>query len=372
MRLRTAVAVAATTLAGAGTAALAAGRYGSGLALRPAVAGPAPDPLLGVRKVTADRVVLTRGPTALRPGVYGLAGIGVHAAVGAVTAQDTTTVTRELLRVDHGTLTAGDFVRTTAQTHRGDPGTALGLSFEDVTVPGELGPLPAWFVPGPRATWVILVHGAGATREHALNLMPALYRFRLPQLVVSCRNDPGAPASPDGLGHLGATEWRDVDAAVRYAADHGVHRIVLLGWGTGATMALTVAAESAERERVAGLVLDSPVLDWRAAVRGALRSRGLPAALTPLAVRAAEGRTGRYGLRHAHPPEPVLPDLLPVLLAHGPDDTFADWHDSRRLAELKPGTVAPYTVPGAPHAAMWNADPKAYEETLRRFLTPLM
>lgn len=62
MRLRYAVAAAATTVVGAGAAALAAGRYGSGFALNPAVAGPAPESLITVRSVTPDEVVLTRTP----------------------------------------------------------------------------------------------------------------------------------------------------------------------------------------------------------------------------------------------------------------------------------------------------------------------
>ena len=31
-----------------------------------------------------------------------------------------------------------------------------------------------------------------------------------------------------------------------------------------------------------------------------------------------------------------------------------------------------HEVADAPHGAMWNAGPAQYEETLRRFLTPLM
>jgi pimeloyl-ACP methyl ester carboxylesterase len=259
----------------------------------------------------------------------------------------------------------------TPQVYTGDPGSALALDFTEVTVAGELGPLPAWFVPGDRATWVIVVHGVGATREHALNVVPVLHRFRLPQLVISYRNDPGAPASPDGLGHLGATEWRDLDAAMRYAAGQGAERIVLYGWSTGATMALRALHESAVRDRVAGLVLDSPVLDWRSTVRAAATQRGLPAPLTPLAVRAAEGRAGSYAARQGDVADPRRL-TAPALLVHGPDDTFASWDATRRLAERRPDLVALHTVPGAPHAAMWNVDPDGYEETLRRFLTPLM
>ncbi|MCZ9337233.1 alpha/beta fold hydrolase, partial [Streptomyces sp. TRM76130] len=81
------------------------------------------------------------------------------------------------------------------------------------------------------------------------------------------RGDAGAPRPPGGLRRFGETEWRDLDAAVRYAVDHGARKVVLLGWSTGATMALHTATRSALRDRIAGLVLDSPVLDWRATVR---------------------------------------------------------------------------------------------------------
>lgn len=371
MRLRFAVAAVATTVVGAGTAALAVGRYGSRFALKPSVAGPPPEGLIAVHSVTRDRVVLTRTEATARKGVYGLTGIGVHATVGAVTEQTAYSVTRQLLRVQHGALGGGGFVRMTAQAYCGDPGGAHGLRFSDVEVPGELGPLPAWFLPGARGTWVIAVHGVGATREQVLNVLPALRRFRLPQLVPAYRNDPGAPPSPDGIGHLGDTEWHDLDAAMRYAVDHGARRLILYGWSTGATMALRALNQSSVRDRVGGLVLDSPVLDWRSTVKAAVTARGLPAALTPLAVRAAEGRTGLHNPRHS---DAAVPSAItvPTLIVHGPDDDFAPWAASRELADRRPDMVAFHSVPGAPHAAMWNADPDTYEERLRRFLTPLM
>jgi pimeloyl-ACP methyl ester carboxylesterase len=366
------VAAAAVTVVGAGTLALAAGRYVSGFALKPSAAGPPEESLIAVREVGRDRVVLTRTAASARHGVYGLTGIGTHATVGAVRDQDAYTVTRELRRVQRGVLAGGGFVRMTPQAYCGDPGSAFGLDYTDVEVPGDLGPLPAWYLPGARRTWVISVHGQGATREHCLNLVPALHRFRFQHLVLGYRNDPGAPASPDGIGHLGETEWHDVDAAMRYAADNGALRIVLYGWSAGAAMALWALDRSPVRDRVGGLVLDSPLLDWRGAVKSAVTARGLPAALRPLAVRATEGRTG---LRAATPrtgPQTPPDPTVPTLVVHGPDDTFASPEDSRALAGRQPDRVALHNVAGAPHAAMWNADPDGYEEALRRFLTPLM
>ncbi|MFD0268473.1 alpha/beta hydrolase family protein [Streptomyces sp. NPDC127106] len=374
MRTATATAAAvATTLVGAGAAAVAAGRCAADAALRPGRPLPG-GPRLSVHSTAPGRVALTRCLASLRPGTYGLTAPGVHAVVGSVlddVAHDPDTVVRRLLGVAHGSLDPGTRVALTPQIHAGDPGTALGLEHADVDVPGELGALPAWFVPAARATWVIAVHGLGTGREHPMVVMPLLRRLRLPVLALSYRGDPGAPASPDGLGHLGESEWRDVDAAIRYALRYGARRVVLHGWSTGAAMALHAAERSALADRIAGLVLDSPVLDWHATLRALVAARHTPAALLPLAVRAAEGRAGlRAG--HRRPGEDAGALHVPVLIFHGPDDTIAPWEPSRRLAAARPDLVTLRTVRDAPHGAMWNADPHAYEEALRRFLTPLM
>ena len=368
----------AATCVGAGAAAVAAGRYVSGLALTPRHDGAAPGPVIGVddepltvHQATADSVTLTRSLISSRPGHYGLSGAGVHAMVGKVLDTRPDAVTRVLERVESGSLRPGTRVRLTPQLYAGDPRTSLGLEFSPVAVDGELGDLPAWLLPGDRDTWVITVHGLGMTLHHPMNVLPLLHRLRFPVLNVSYRNDPGAPKSPDGIGHLGDTEWQDVDAALRFASRYGAERVILYGWSVGAAMALRVADHSSLRRRVIGLVLDSPVLDWQSAVRGIAHGRGVPDALVPLAVRAAEGRTGLHAERLADSAEP---DRLavPTLLFHGPDDTLAPWQASRRFAERRPDLVTLHTVQDAGHQAMWNADPGSYEEALRRFLTPLM
>ncbi|MEU6311710.1 alpha/beta fold hydrolase [Streptomyces sp. NPDC047014] len=376
MRTVTATAAAVTTtLLGAGAAAVALGRYAADAALRPEPGRPLPGGRrLSVHSAAEDRVELTRSLLSLRPGVYGLTAPGLHAAVGEVlpgAGHGPDTVVRRLLAVTHGRLAPGTRVTLTPQVYAGDPRSALGLDHADVDVPGELGALPAWFVPAIRDTWVITVHGLGATREHPMAVMPLLHRHRLPVLALAYRGDLGAPASPDGLGHLGESEWRDLDAAIRYALRYGARRVILHGWSTGATMALHALERSALADRISGLVLDSPVLDRHATLRGLAAARRTPAAVLPLAVRSAESRAG---LRADRRPPGADPAALrvPVLIFHGPDDTLAPWEPSRRLAAARPDLVTLHTVPEAGHGAMWNADPAGYEETLRRFLTPLM
>ncbi|MCX4879876.1 MULTISPECIES: S9 family peptidase [unclassified Streptomyces] len=372
MRTVKATAAAVTVALAAGAASVAAGRFASDAALKTPPGRPLPtEPRLTVHATAAGQIALTRDLAALRPGTYGLSGDGTHAVVGPVldtATHSADTVVRRLERVTHGALDPGDKVWLTPNVHIGNPSTALGLDHTDVDIPGELGSLPAWFVPGVRNTWVITVHGLGATREHPMNVMEFLHRQRFPVLDLAYRGDRGAPRSPDGLNHLGETEWRDVDAAIRYAVNHGARHVVLHGWSTGATMALRAAAHSALRESISGLVLDSPVLSWATTLRALASARRTPGALLPLAVRAAQGRTGLERDRTAGAAQLTVPTLI----FHGPDDTLAPWEYSRRLADAHPGLIALRTVPQAGHGAMWNADPKAYEEALRRFLTPLM
>lgn len=369
----TAAAVTATLAAGA--ASVAAGRLASDVALKAPPGRPLPtEPRLTVHGTAAGQITLTRDLASLRPGTYGLAGNGSHAVVGPVlqgAPHLPDTVVRRLERVTHGPLHPRDKVWLTPNLYVGDPRSALGLDHTDIDVPGELGALPAWFVPGVRETWVITVHGLGATREHPLNLMEFLHRRHFPVLDLAYRGDHGAPRSPDGLNHFGETEWRDLDAAIGYALRHGAQRVVLHGWSTGATMALRAALHSELRDRVSGLILDSPVLDWEATLRALARARHTPRSLLPLAVRAAQGRTGLHDGRLTGGSD-VMRLMAPTLIFHGPNDEVAPWRFSRRLAEARPNLVALHTVPKAPHGAMWNADPDGYEEALRRFLTPLM
>ncbi|QMU71959.1 S9 family peptidase [Streptacidiphilus sp. P02-A3a] len=363
-----AAAVGATAVA-AGAVALAAGRAVSEFSVRPkhadAEAGG-----LRVHASALDRVELTRGWETQRRGRYGLEwGERNRAVVGEVLGTGPQTVVRAL---ESGPVpAAGTAVRITPQVYTGDPGSALGLRFDTVAVPGELGPMPAWQLPGVRDLWVVAVHGSGTDRQQTLPLLPVLHRLKVPALAVSYRNDPDAPPSADGIGHFGETEWRDVDAAVRLALDSGAGQILLYGWGLGATMVLQTADRSAWRHSVRGIVLDSPVLDWRDTARRRAARRGVPDALAVLGARAAEGRSG---VDPGDIDRLALGDDLraPVLLMHSPDDTVAPVGPARRLAALRDDLVWYREFPGAEHEALWNSDPSGYEDTVRRFLTPLL
>ncbi|WP_323189283.1 hypothetical protein [Kitasatospora sp. NBC_00240] len=370
MRWGTAAVVAAAA-AGTGVAVLALGRKVSERAVHPRADRASGARVVRVLGLAAGRVTLTRTVETARPGHYAIEwGVDGHGVVGEILQSDQQGVTRRLERADTGTLETGTVVRLTPRVLLGNPTTALGLPFLDTAAVGESGPLPAWYLDGMRGTWVLLVHGPGADRQQTLPVIALLNRLRLPVLAVTYRGDDGAPASPDGLGHFGDTEWRDVEAAVRLALDSGAGKVVLYGWSLGATMALQTAARSAWADAVCGLILDSPVLDWSRTVRREAAGAGVSAPLAGLGAPGGPGALrGRPGglrpARRGHRPagagpaaaepgrhrRPVVGRRPPGRAPREPGHPAAGARRrARRAVERRPGRVRG-EPPALPHAA---------------------
>ena len=339
-----------------------------------------------VLAVGAGSVTLRATPETIAPGRYGLwldSGEG-HARVGEVIDHDeqARTVTRRLLAVDHGRLREGP-ARWNQYFYAGTP-AALGLPFEDAAVPTDLGDMPAWFVPAAqgvpvRDCWAVLVHGRGATREECLRALPVLHRLGFPALVVSYRNDVGAPRSRGGRYHLGDSEWLDVESALLFTAERGAAEVVLFGWSMGGAIVLQLVARSWAADRVRAVVLDAPVLDWRHVLDHHARLNGLPDAVGRLAQSVLQHRAAR---RLLGVDAPLSLDRLdwvsraaelrvPLLILHSEDDEFVPAEPSRRLAAARPDVVTYVPSTGARHTKEWNVDPEGWDSAVARFLLEL-
>ncbi len=320
-----------------------------------------------VEGLPPGQIVLTRNEDSQRPGVYGLEWTGGHASVGAIVGESAHTVTRRL-RAVRGYLTPGMDVGVEANVYAGDPAQAFGLPSRMVQVPGELGPMPAWSVPGRGNTWAIVVHGINGTPQEGLRLIPTLHQAGLPTLLITYREDQGAPPSPDGFHHMGLTEWRDLAAAARYALAHGARRLLLVGYSMGGAIVAQFMQRSPLARRVSGLVLDAPALDWRRVLEFNATQKGFPAlAALPLewaiGARIDADWDSLDALRH---PEDFQ---LPILLFHGTDDKVVPISTSDDFAAELPDWVTYYRVPGAGHTESWNVAPALYQRRLRRFLS---
>lgn len=324
----------------------------------------------------AQTIELTRTRDTELPGRYGLFTSGTYGYVklGAVLSADATTVRRKLLtqiepgaRVDRSAGFSGWYYSTPSELH---------LPWQNVLIGSPAGPCPAWLFPGESSTWVVQVHGRGVTRAECLRAVPVLHAAGFPNLVVSYRNDGEAPRSRSGSYALGAAEWRDVDAAVSYALRHGAERVILMGWSMGGAVALQTALNSGNRDRIAGLILESPVIDWRSVLRFQARAAGMRAPLPDLAMSALSvPLTARLsGAENAISFDSL--DIVaradelkvPILILHSDDDGFVPADASHALQQARPDLVTMPAFSGARHTKIWNYDQTGWSDAITGWL----
>jgi pimeloyl-ACP methyl ester carboxylesterase len=319
----------------------------------------------------AGRVVtLTAAAATLRPGVYGMSWATGSAMLGAVRRESGGRVDRSVIS---GSMPPIGAPVAIGVSYVGDPRAALELPFSDIGVPTELGPAPAWYIPAPGTpggTWAIMVHGLNANRLEPLRAVAAVHALALPILDITYRNDSAGPRSPDGLAHLGGTEWHDLDAAVNVARGMGARRIVLFGWSMGATLIAGFLAHSAAADLVAAVVLDSPVLSLPATMRFQADEGGISRPVVWGAEQLIRVRTGTNPADVDvldHPPglEP------PTLVIQGTADTLVPAGIARQfvaMASVRGRDVRYLEVPGAEHTEGWNSDPARYDAVCSGFL----
>ncbi len=329
------------------------------------ILGPSRPPTLREQRVLAEapgRIRLSRDGESMQAGAWALEWAGGYGRVGRVLASDASAVEREF-RAVVGRPPVGGYASLRGVARGTDPLEMLGLSYEEVLIDGPLGGCPAWLVPGRDPTWVVYVHGRGANRAEGLRTLATLSARGLPGLLVTYRNDPGAPASPDGFTHLGLTEWQDLEAAVRWALAHGARDVLLAGYSMGGQVALQFVERSALAPHVRALVLESPVLDWEATLAARARAEGFPQAGVALGRFAASLRAGVDWQRLDQVGRAPL-RLPPTLLFHNVHDRFAPFGRSAAFARRRPASVTFVPIEGGNHVEAWNAGPARYAHTL--------
>ena len=300
-----------------------------------------------------------------------------HARLGEIVRDDGRRVERRVASV-----TRGDLSRARAGRLGGwwwlDPGEA-GLPYDDVVVPTPHGDAPAWVVPAVGADdgrWTIAVHGRGVTRAETLRAVPPFREAGWSTLVVSYRNDGEAPRSPDGRYALGDEEWEDVEAALRWVVERGATSVVLVGWSMGGATVLQAATRASGRELVVGLVLESPVVDWRTTLRAQGDAMHLPRPVQEVVLRVLgspvlsrlSGRRTPIDLDRLDLVARADELAVPVLVLHSDDDGFVPSTASHALAAARPDLVQLEVFTVARHTKLWNLDPDRFERVIGAWL----
>lgn len=332
-----------------------------------------PDTRILSLDTAAQTITLSRTPDTELPGRYGLftSGTSTYVKLGSVLSEDDTSVKRKLL-----THVAADARLSPDAAFSGwyyDRAEELQLPFTPELIGSAVGPCPAWLFPaGDGEVWVIQIHGRGTTRAECLRAVPVFHALGITSLVVSYRNDGEAPRSRSGTYTLGATEWRDVDAAVGFARRRGARRIILMGWSMGGAIAVQLSLNSAHREAIAGLILESPVIDWRLVLEYQARAMRVPSAVSGLAIGALQSEWAAPLTRAGSAIPFDRLDVVsragelrhPILILHSDDDGFVPSDASHDLVVARPDLVELKVFEVARHTKLWNYDQDRWSDSI--------
>ena len=334
-----------------------------------------------ISSIDGDMVSIAQGDPAdaalFDRGIMGLVWDGGHATLSDVVDQTDTEVTRMITSIEGDPVVVGTPVDVDSWFYRDDFATALGVETEEITYQTTLGEMDAVFIPGASNTWAVLVHGKDAIPRETMRLGGLMAEAGFPVLAITHRNDQGQPADPSGFHQYGATEWEDVDAAVRYAGSQGAEQVVLGGLSTGGALVLSFLENSDEADRVSAVVLDSPNVNFGATVTHVAARRKIPLIGLPvpssLAWVAKTIGSWRFGVDWRAIDYVSRADQLdvPILIFHGTEDQSVPIETSRDLAAARPDLVTLVEFEGARHVGSWNVDPERYEEELQLFLNGL-
>jgi uncharacterized protein len=336
-----------------------------------------PDTRILSLDTAAQTITLARTPDTELPGRYGLftSGTADYIKLGSVLSEDEVSVKRKLLthvgsdaRLAPEAAFSGWYYDTPEQLH---------LLYTPELIGSTVGPCPAWLFPaGDGDTWVVQVHGRGTTRAECLRAVPVFHGLGITTLVVSYRNDGEAPRSRSGAYTLGATEWRDVDAAVGFARRRGARRVIVMGWSMGGAIALQLSLNSAHGDSIAGLILESPVVDWRIVLDYQARAMRVPPAVSGLAIEALKTEWASPLTRSGGAIPFDRLDVVaraaelrhPVFILHSDDDGFVPSDASHDLAVARPDLVDLNVFEVARHTKLWNYDQGRWSDSIRSWL----
>jgi pimeloyl-ACP methyl ester carboxylesterase len=262
---------------------------------------------------------------------------------------------------------AGEPARLDSWYYPKDP-SSLGIAFADVLVPGPLGDYPAWFIEGSGSTWVIFTHGRGADPREGLRQLSVAESFGYPTLMISYRNDEGAPQT-DGIVRFGQEEWPDLEAAVQYALDNGATDVILTGASTGGAISLALLENSKLADRVRALFFDSPALAMGAVVSYRGEEMGYPGVVVDLGKWFA---TLRFDLDwDAMDYASAIDDItVPALMLHSKEDGTIPYGAVAPIYEQMAGNpeIEVRIVDDAEHVGVWNSYRDDYTTWLTDFL----
>lgn len=361
--------------AGAATLTVIAAATAAGVVVAKKAIHPRPKRTVTVVEVDSDSITVPSDEQTRCPGEY---RVYFHDGqrsilVGDVLSDDGRHVRREIL--GEPAIVPASEDNLVWSGYLLDTPASVSSSFEEVAISADGVTRKAWYFPVDGATTcAIHVHGIHSGRQAILRAVPDTLSAGMSSLVIGYRGDiedgRGLPAT------FGTDEWHDLDAAMRYAVDHGAERLVLVGWSMGATIALHAAARSNLRSQIDAMILICPALDWFAALRAGASKAGFPGFLGSLGALTLTipGLARLPGLGKAIPMRwmrPTPPAGLPILLIHSSGDRDVPLEVSKRFAATPGAAATLVEIAPCPHGMELNRQPELFHRSVENFLRRL-
>ena len=227
---------------------------------------------------------------------------------------------------------------------------------------------------GDKKRWIIHIHGRKASYAETLRNFKQFSELGFSQLAISHETDP----MPLGLGgtrsELGATEWKQLEVAVKHARSQGAEKIILFGWSLGGLFVNQFLAHSKETSAIVAAVFDSPLLDYRGTLQLQAGRTGVDRSIVDRTIRLITSSKIIRILGFKNVPieslsalNSPLPIQIPSLLFHSSNDGYISMNGVYRYQELNPKTKLVEIV-GARHCRLFNEDTEKYQRAIADFV----
>ena len=227
----------------------------------------------------------------------------------------------------------------------------LGLDYQDAffTTPDEQR-LHGWFVPGPRPTTLLWLHGNAGNISHRLdNIAMMHHKLGVNVFIFDYRGYGQSQGKPSEQG-----TYRDAQAALAHlksVPEVDSDNIVLFGRSLGGA----VAVELASKEQVHGVILESAFTSVHS-----MAKRAYPFLPVGPFLRTRYDSLAKIGKLSA-----------PLLVIHGQDDEIVPYQEGVKLYEAAPQPKQFHSIPDAGHNDTYIRGGEGYWQALEEFLSSL-
>lgn len=219
-------------------------------------------------------------------------------------------------------------------------------------------------------SWVIHVHGRNTSRAETLRNFQTINSLGFSQLSISFESDP----LPNGLGtrrsKLATMEWRELESAISFVYKMGAKKVILLGFSLGAMIAGECLRRSSLGPSIAGLILDSPLIDFESTLnlQGTKAGQDNRFGSYGLSLITSSSLFKLLGLGTDYIPTLVRPLGVPALVFYSQTDGYVSMDRMPQFQALNPQAEFVYFADGR-HCRLYNQSPALYDAKLVSFLT---